>query len=30
LFHVVDGISRLNLESDGFAGEGLDEDLHCC
>jgi hypothetical protein len=28
LFHVVDGISRLNLEGDGFAGEGLHEDLH--
>jgi streptomycin 6-kinase len=28
LLHVVDGISRLNLEGDGFAGEGLDENLH--
>jgi hypothetical protein len=28
LLYVVDGISGLNLEGDGFAGEGLDEDLH--
>jgi len=26
--HVVDGVRRLDLESDGFTGEGLDEDLH--
>ncbi|KAL2281789.1 hypothetical protein FJTKL_11263 [Diaporthe vaccinii] len=25
---VVDGIRRLDLEGDGLAGEGLDEDLH--
>jgi len=25
---VVDGVGRLNLEGDGLAGEGLDEDLH--
>jgi hypothetical protein len=25
---VVDGVRRLNLEGDGLAGEGLDEDLH--
>jgi len=25
---VVDGIRRLDLKSDGLAGEGLDEDLH--
>jgi hypothetical protein len=28
LLHVVDGVGRLNIESDGLAGEGLDEDLH--
>merc|ERR1712165_447264 len=26
--HILDGIARLNLQSDGLAGEGLDEDLH--
>ena len=26
--HIVDGIGRLNLEGNGLAGEGLDEDLH--
>jgi len=25
---VVDGVRRLNLKSDGFAGESLDKDLH--
>jgi len=25
---VVDGVGGLNLESNGLAGEGLDEDLH--
>merc|ERR1712024_428872 len=25
---VVDGVGRLDLKSDGLAGEGLDEDLH--
>ena len=25
---VVDGVGRLDLESDGLAGESLDEDLH--
>jgi hypothetical protein len=25
---VVDGIRRLDLQGDGLAGEGLDEDLH--
>jgi hypothetical protein len=30
LLNVVDGISRLNLEGDGLAGECLDEDLHLC
>jgi len=25
---VLDGVGRLHLESDGFPGEGLDEDLH--
>jgi hypothetical protein len=24
----VDGVRRLDLEGDGFAGQGLDEDLH--
>jgi len=28
LLHVVDGVTRLDLEGDGFASEGLDEDLH--
>ncbi|KAI1148814.1 hypothetical protein F4825DRAFT_78760 [Nemania diffusa] len=27
--HVVDGIGGLDLEGDGLAREGLDEDLHC-
>ena len=26
--HVVDRVGRFNLESDGLAGECLDEDLH--
>jgi len=26
--HVVDGVGGLDLEGDGLAGEGLDEDLH--
>ena len=26
--HVVDGVGRLNLKSNGLAGQGLDEDLH--
>jgi len=26
--HVVDGVRQLNLQSDGFSSEGLDEDLH--
>jgi hypothetical protein len=26
--HIVDGVGRLDLEGDGLAGEGLDEDLH--
>jgi hypothetical protein len=25
---VVDSVGRLNLEGDGLAGQGLDEDLH--
>jgi len=25
---IVDGVRRLNLKSDGLAGESLDEDLH--
>ena len=25
---VVDGVGRLDVERDGLAGEGLDEDLH--
>jgi hypothetical protein len=25
---IVDGVGRLDLKSDGLAGEGLDEDLH--
>jgi hypothetical protein len=28
LLHLVDGISGLNLEGDGLAGESLNEDLH--
>ena len=27
-FHVVDGVRRLDLESDRLTREGLDEDLH--
>jgi hypothetical protein len=27
---IVDGIGRLDLEGDGLACEGLDEDLHGC
>ena len=26
--HVVDSVRALNIEGDGLAGEGLDEDLH--
>jgi len=26
--HIVDGVGRFNLEHDGFAGEGLDKNLH--
>ena len=26
--HVLDSIGSLNIESDGLAGKGLDEDLH--
>ena len=26
--HVIDGVRRLDLESDSLTGEGLDEDLH--
>jgi len=26
--HILDGVARLNLQSDGFTREGLDEDLH--
>ena len=26
--HVIDRVTGLDLEGDGFAGEGLDEDLH--
>ena len=26
--HIVDSIRRFDLEGDGFAGEGLDKDLH--
>ena len=25
---VLDGVGRLNFQSNGFAGEGFDEDLH--
>ena len=28
LLHVVDRVARLDVERDGLAGEGLDEDLH--
>ena len=27
-FHVLDGITGLNLQSDGLSSESLDEDLH--
>merc|ERR1719265_1954073 len=26
--HVLNGVGLLNIEGDGLAGEGLDEDLH--
>ncbi len=26
--HVLNGIGGLNIQSDGLASEGLDEDLH--
>ena len=26
--YIIDGVGRLNIEGDGFTGEGLDEDLH--
>jgi hypothetical protein len=26
--HIVNGVGGLNLKCDGFAREGLDEDLH--
>ena len=26
--HVLDRVAGLDLEGDGFSGEGLDEDLH--
>ena len=26
--HVLNGVGWLDLEGDGFPGEGLDEDLH--
>ena len=26
--HIVDRVGRLNLQGDGLAREGLDEDLH--
>jgi hypothetical protein len=25
---IVDGVGRINLEGDGLAGHGFDEDLH--
>jgi hypothetical protein len=25
--HVIDGVARLDIESDGLSGEGLDENL---
>src|SRR4051794_27275901 len=28
LLDVLDGVARLHVKSDGFAREGLDEDLH--
>merc|ERR1711939_624178 len=28
LLHVLDGVGRLDLEGNGLAGQGLDEDLH--
>jgi len=28
LFHILDGVRGLHIESDGLAREGLDEDLH--
>jgi hypothetical protein len=28
LLDLIDGVPRLDLESDGFASEGLDENLH--
>ncbi len=28
LLHVVDRVGRLHLQSDGLAGQGLDEDLY--
>merc|ERR1711955_166722 len=27
-FHVLNGVGRFNLKSDGLASQGLDEDLH--
>ena len=27
---IVDGVRGLNLEGDGLAREGLDENLHLC
>jgi len=27
-FHVVDGVRGLDIQSDGFAGQGFHEDLH--
>merc|ERR1712093_215328 len=30
LLHVLDGVARLDLEGNGLASQGLDEDLHCC
>lgn len=27
--HIVDGVGGLDLERDGLARQGLDEDLHC-
>ena len=27
-FDVIDGIGGFDFESDGFTGEGFDEDLH--
>ena len=28
LFHVLDRVRRLDVERDGLAGQGFDEDLH--